>query len=216
MASVATPVPIIDLDLQIAERIEALWRIFLRRSVPQEFDVLDGCCQGRGRQQFLQELLQGNSREVLAIEHARQGGGPRCTDAQAGIEHKEAFLYGLQKPARLLARFAGGTFVACTRELRISGERRKRDSCKHSAEHEQAHRVRGRFTLCGCGAFVRRSSLRRRICVRGEGPCVLRRGNARRLLARSTQADEQGDADERRKREAKNARDELLSGPSTV
>jgi len=97
----------------------------------------------------------------------------------------------------------------------MGGEPRKRDCCKHSTQHEEAQtrRVRGRFTLCGCGACVGKLLLLRRICVCRECTRVLQRVILRCQPARRAQADEQSGADKRRQHEAENARDELLSSP---
>ena len=112
VAGVATAVAVVQRDLELAERIDALHQALVGAVAPQKLDVLHRRTERGGGHESREQLLEGQAREILAAEHTCQGVGPHGADLVVRIEQEEALVHRFQNVASLLLRFPCCLFMA--------------------------------------------------------------------------------------------------------
>ena len=105
----------VEVHLHLAQRIDGLDQILVGALRPQDLDELQCGRQGLLGHDGLEQVLEGQAREVLALEQRFECAGIGRADDQILIEQEQAVLDGAQNVRGLLARLAQAAFLPLPR-----------------------------------------------------------------------------------------------------
>ena len=148
---VASRRPVVQRDLDLRQRVDALDQVLVGTLAPQQLDVLGRGGQRRVRDQAVQQVLESEALERIASEQRCEGRGMGPADPEIRVDQEQAILHGGQDVPGLFLGLAsdvlarGPCATGSTPAVRAAGRQRRRRQSSTGATslRRRPLRVRG-------------------------------------------------------------------------
>ena len=127
----------VEVDFNFAQRIDGFDQIFVGAFRPQDRDELQRGRQGLLGNDVLQQALERQAREILALEQRFERAGIGRADDQMLVEQEQAVFDRAQNVRGLLARLTQRCFLPLARDQQRCNQHAEHNGDEKAGQHDQ-------------------------------------------------------------------------------